>query len=61
MSLLSLIVTLAIAGFVAWIILQIPMPQQFKNVIIGVMILFLVLWVLQAFGILAGVPRLSLK
>jgi hypothetical protein len=61
MSLLSLIVALAIAGLLCYIVLQIPMPQQFKNVIIGVMILFLVLWVLQAFGILAGMPRLTLK
>lgn len=58
---ISIIVVLAIAGFVAWLVMQIPMPQPFRNVILGVMILFLVLWVLQSFGILAGIPRLTLK
>ncbi len=54
MSLISLVVVLAIAGFLTYAILQIPMPQVFKNIILGVIALFLVLWVLQAFGLTSG-------
>lgn len=61
MSLISIIIALAIMGFLGWVIIQIPMPQVFRNVIIGVMILFLVLWVLQVLGVVTGLPRLTLK
>lgn len=58
MSLLSIILALAIVGFLCWLPLQIPMPQPFR---IGVMILFLVIWVLQALGVVTGLSRLTLK
>ncbi len=61
MSLISLILVLAIAGFCAWAILQIPGPQPVKNIIIGVIILFVVIWVLQSLGVNTGLPRLTLK
>lgn len=61
MSLLSILIVLAIAGFCCWLVLQIPMPQAFKNVIIGIMILFLVIWTLQVLGFDTGLPRLTLK
>jgi uncharacterized membrane protein YeaQ/YmgE (transglycosylase-associated protein family) len=51
MSIIALLVTLAIAGFVIYLILQIPMPQVFRNVILGVVCLVLVLWVLQQLGL----------
>lgn len=50
MSLISLLITLAIIGLIVWIILQIPMPSQIKNVIIGVAILFIVIWLLKSIG-----------
>ncbi len=54
MSLISLIVSIAIAGFLVYLALQIPLPQVFKNVIIGLVTLFLVLWVLQELGVNTG-------
>lgn len=54
MSLISLLVVLVVAGFVSWLVLQVPMPQPFKNIILGVICLFLVLWVLQQLGLLSG-------
>lgn len=60
MSLISLLVVLVIAGFVCWLALQVPMAQPFKNVIIGVICLFLVLWLLQQLGLLSGM-RLRLN
>lgn len=51
MSIISLLVTLAIIGLVCWVILQIPMPTPIRNVIVGVAILFIVLWVVKALGV----------
>lgn len=61
MSLISLLVGLVIVGFLCWLVLQVPMPPPFKNVILGIIVLFLVLWVLQALGVDTGLPKLSLK
>lgn len=60
MSILTLLLTLAFAGFIVWIILQIPMPAVFHNLIIGVVIFVTVLWLLQAFGLATGLPRLRI-
>jgi hypothetical protein len=61
MSFISLILALAIFGFLVWLVLQIPMPQVFKNVIIGVVCLFLVIWVLQMLGVETGMPAFRLR
>ena len=58
MSLISLVVFLAVAGFVVWLILQIPMPDIFRKVIIGLIVLFLVLWILQQVGFVGPVLKL---
>ncbi len=57
---IHLILVLALCGFAVWVILQIPMPQIFKNIIIGIVCIFLVLWVLQALGVNTGFTRLTL-
>ncbi len=55
MDLLSLIVVIAIVGFVVWAITTlIPMPAPFKQVIIGFACLVLCLYVLQALGVWHG-------
>ena len=61
MSLVAMIVVLAVAGFLCWLVLQIPMPAPFRNIIIGVMCLFLVLWLLQQLGVNTGLGHLSLR
>ncbi len=55
MSIISLILLLAVAGFVCWLVLTvIPMPEPFPRVIVGVVLLLVVLYVLQALGVLPG-------
>lgn len=61
MSLISLIVAVAIVGFLVWVILQIPMPDPFRKIIISIVCFFLILWVLQALGIATGRPSLRLR
>lgn len=60
MSLIAVVLILALVGAVVWLILQIPMPQVFRNVIVGVVVIFLVLWLLQVLGVSTGLPRLRL-
>lgn len=52
MGILELVLTLAVAGFVVFLILQIPMPQIFRTIIVSVVALVAILWVLQAFGLI---------
>ena len=60
MSLISIVLAIAVVGFVAWILMQIPMPQVFKNIMLGVLAFALVIWLLQSFGLIGG-PVLRLK
>lgn len=55
---ITLILTIAVFGFIAWLVLQIPMPAIFRSVLLGVMCLLLVVWVLQVLGVPTGLPRL---
>lgn len=57
---MELIVGLAIFGFFAWVIMQIPMPGPVKNIVFGLICLVAVLWVLGALGFNTGLPRLRL-
>lgn len=52
MGILELVLTLAVVGFVVFLILQIPMPQIFRTIIVSVVALVAILWVLQAFGLI---------
>lgn len=51
MGIIEIVLTLAICGFVCWLIMQIPMLPVFKNLIVGVIVICLVIWVLQNFGL----------
>lgn len=61
MTLISIIVNLALYGFLVWLVFQIPMPGALKNIICGVAGLIAVLWALQYLGIATGLPHLRLR
>ena len=61
MPLIPVILAIAIVGFIVWVVLQIPMPQIFKNIIIGVVALALIIWLLQMLGVATGLPSFRLK
>lgn len=56
---IHLILVLAIVGFLCWLVLQIPMLPIFRNVILGLMVIVLIIWVLQVFGVNTGFHRLD--
>lgn len=48
--LISLLITLAIFGVLVWIILQLPMPQPIRNIIVAVAVIGILLYLLRLFG-----------
>lgn len=58
---IHLILLLAIFGFLVWLILQIPMPTPFRNIILGVVCIVAVIWVLQALGLDTGFGNLRVR
>lgn len=60
MSLLTLAVTIVVVGVILWAINQlIPMPANIKNVLNVVVVVFLILWILQSFGLINTGLRLK--
>lgn len=52
MSLLAIIITLVVVGVLLWLInTYIPMDATVKRIIQIVIIIFVVIWLLQAFGL----------
>lgn len=59
MSLIGIVLVLAIVGVVIWLVNTIvPMPGWMKTVINAVAAIFVLLWILQAFGLTGPVVRL---
>lgn len=53
---ISLIVAIAVVGLIVWALTTyVPMPPAFKTAIVVIAVVCLVLFVLQAFGLLVGV------
>jgi 1-acyl-sn-glycerol-3-phosphate acyltransferase len=60
MSLVSLIVTLVVVGLLLWAINNyIPMDHKIKSILNVVVVIFVLLWLLSAFGIISGVGSIQ--
>jgi len=58
---ITFVLSIALVGFLVWLILQIPMPQPFQKIIIAIVCIFMILWLLQLLGVsLPGVPRIGI-
>jgi VIT1/CCC1 family predicted Fe2+/Mn2+ transporter len=47
---ISIIIAIAVVGFLCWLVTLIPMPPVFRQVIWGLAALMLVIYVLHGFG-----------
>lgn len=62
MPLISIIITLIVAGVALWAINKyIPMAVPIKKIINIVVVLVLVLWLLQVFGIIGSVNSIRVR
>lgn len=56
MSIIGVIVTLVIIGFILWLInTYIPMASSIKTILNIVVVILVILWLLQGFGIIGGI------
>ena len=56
MSLLSLIVVLIVVGVLLWLVNNyVPMDGKIKSILNAVVVILVILWLLQAFGLLGAI------
>ena len=59
MSLINLVVTLVVVGVLLWAVnTYIPMDGKIKKILNVIVVLVVVLWLLQAFGILGSLSNI---
>jgi hypothetical protein len=61
MTLIDLVLILVIAGLVMWLInTYIPMAAGIKSLLNVIVFVVLLIWVLQVFGVINGIPGLRI-
>jgi hypothetical protein len=62
MSLIGLIVTLVIIGLLLWLInTYIPMDQKIKTILNVAVVIIVILWLIQAFGLLGPLGEIKIR
>jgi hypothetical protein len=60
MPLLSLVIVLIVVGVLLWLVnTYIPMDPKIKSILNGVVVICVVLWLLQVFGILGTLSHIT--
>jgi undecaprenyl pyrophosphate phosphatase UppP len=61
MSLLNVIIVLIVVGVLLWLINNyIPMDSKIKSILNAVVVIVVVIWLLQAFGLIGSLSRIRL-
>jgi len=59
MSLLTIVIVLIVAGVLLWLVnTYIPMDRKIKSILNAVVVIILVIWLLQAFGLLGSLKNI---
>ena len=59
--LIHVVLVLIVVGVVLWLINRyIPMQSTIKSILNAVVVIVVVLWILQVFGLISGLPRINL-
>jgi hypothetical protein len=62
MSLIGLVVTLVVVGVLLWLLNNyVPMDSKIKSIINAVVIIVVVVWLLQSFGVLGSLRDLRIR
>jgi hypothetical protein len=62
MSLIGLILTLVVVGILLWLVNNyIPMDSKIKTIINVVVVIVVVIWLLQAFGVLGSLYDVRIR
>jgi hypothetical protein len=61
MSLLGLIITLVVVGVLLWLLNNyVPMDGKIKRILNAVVVIVVVVWLLQAFGVLGSLRNMRI-
>jgi hypothetical protein len=61
-NIIVLVIVLAVVGFLLYLLLTyVPMPRPFPQLIVGIVVFAIILWLLSAFGLLGGGPTFRLR
>ncbi|MEY4708389.1 MAG: hypothetical protein RJB58_2112 [Pseudomonadota bacterium] len=62
MSLLSIVVVLIVVGVLLWLVnTYIPMDSKIKSILNAVVVICVVIWLLQAFGVLGSLNTIRVN
>jgi hypothetical protein len=62
MSLIGLIITLVVVGFLLWLLNNyVPMDGKIKSILNVVVVIVVVIWLLQAFGLLSSLQNIRIR
>ncbi|MDO8476432.1 MAG: Thivi_2564 family membrane protein [Candidatus Rokubacteria bacterium] len=62
MSLIGLVMTLVVVGVLLWLLNNyVPMDSKIKSIINAVVVIVVVVWLLQAFGVLGSLRDLRIR
>jgi hypothetical protein len=61
MPLMNLVITLIVVGVLLWLVNRfIPMQGSIKSILNGVVVIVVVLWLLDVFGLFHGLSRIHI-
>ena len=58
MSIIGIILVIVLLGVLCWAVTLLPIAPPFRNLIVAVAVILVILWCLQALGVFTGLPRL---
>jgi hypothetical protein len=62
MSLIGLIITLVVVGVLLWLLNNyVPMDGKIKSILNVVVVIVVVIWLLQAFGLLSSLQNIRVR
>jgi hypothetical protein len=62
MSLIGLLMTLVVVGVLLWLLNNyVPMDGKIKSIINGVVVIVVVIWLLQSFGVLGSLQNIRIR
>ncbi|MEO6253183.1 MAG: Thivi_2564 family membrane protein [Ferruginibacter sp.] len=60
MPLLTILLVLVVAGVILWLVnTYIPMDRKIKSILNAVVVIIIVIWLLQAFGLLDSIKKIN--
>ena len=62
MSLIGLLITLMVVGVLLWLLNNyVPMDGKIKSIINGVVVIVVVVWLLQSFGVMGSLDNIRIR